>query len=327
MTVARLDLNEIRAARARLGQRIVTTPAHRVTHPLLRTTAAADELWLKLELLQVTGSFKVRAALLHIDDLSEAQRSRGVTAISAGNHAIAVAYAAREAGISARIVMTSSANPARVAACRAYGADLVFAPDIHQGFELGQQIAQAEGRVMLHPFEGRRTALATATVGLELCEQVPALDAVVVPIGGGGLAAGVASAVKLLAPGAQVIGVEPWGADTMYRSLAAGRPVGIDSVDTIADSLGAPYAMPESFELCRHSLDRVVRVTDDELRASMRRLAEAAKLAVEPAAAASLAALSGPLRGEFAGGRVGLILCGSNIDVQTFCALVGGSVP
>jgi threonine dehydratase len=148
---------------------------------------------------------------------------------------------------------------------------------------------------------------------------------VVVPIGGGGLGAGVASAVKLLAPRCDVIGVEPYGADTMFRSFAAGRPVGIDRVNTIADSLGAPYSMPVSFELCRRNLDRIVRVTDEEMRRAMRLLAEGAKLAVEPAAAASLAAIAGPLREDLAGRRVALILCGSNIDVATYCDLVSGA--
>ncbi|HSN72557.1 MAG TPA: pyridoxal-phosphate dependent enzyme, partial [Steroidobacteraceae bacterium] len=310
-----LALDEIGAARAQLGERIVTTPTQIALHPALQELVASGQLFLKLEHFQVTGSFKARGALLNVDALTEDQRSRGVTAISAGNHAIAVAYAARAAGTTARIVMTSSANRLRVEACRHYGADLVFAPDIHRGFELVQEIETREGRTLLHPFEGRTTALGTATVGWELGQQVPDLDAVIVPVGGGGLCAGVASAVKLLQPACRVFGVEPFGADSMWRSFGAGRPMAIDSVDTIADSLGAPYAMPVSFELCRRNVDAIVRVSDGDLRESMRLLAEAAKLAVEPAAAASLAALAGPLRSELAGLRVALIVCGSNIDV------------
>lgn len=316
---------EIRAARAKLADRILTTPTHEARDPVLGSALDGARLFLKLELLQVTGSFKARGALLNVDALTDAQLSRGVTAISAGNHAIAVAFAARAADTSAKIVMTAGANRLRVEACRHYGAELVFAPTIHHAFERGNAIAVSEGRALLHPFEGRTTALATATVGLELCEQVAGLDAIVVPVGGGGLCAGVASAIKLFEPDCRIIGVEPFGADSLWRSFAAGRPVAIDRVDTIADSLGAPYALPVSFEFCRRNVDELVRVTDDELRAAMRLMLEVCHLAVEPAAAAALAALLGPLRGRFAGRRVGLIVCGSNIDLGTFTQLVAGT--
>src|SRR5690606_22963442 len=174
-----------------------------------------------------------------------------------------------------------------------------------------------------HPFEGRTTALGTATLGLELCEQLPALDAAIVPIGGGGLCAGVASAVKLLNPACEVFGVEPYGADSMYRSFEAGAPRSIERVATIADSLGAPYALPISFELCRRNVDALVRVSDDDLRAAMRFLHRNAKLAVEPAGAAATAALLGPLRERLGARRVALIVCGSNIDIETYSKLLG----
>ncbi|HEY7508723.1 MAG TPA: pyridoxal-phosphate dependent enzyme, partial [Vicinamibacteria bacterium] len=166
--------------------------------------------------------------------------------------------------------------------------------------------------------EGPRTALGTATLGLELVEQVPDLEAVVVPIGGGGLCAGVAAAVKLLRPGCRVFGVEPEGADTMRRSFDAGSPQKIDAVRTIADSLGAPHAAPYSFGLCREYVDEVVLVDDDALRRAMLLLFWSAKLAVEPAGAAATAALAGPLRDRLAGRRVALIVCGANIDAPTF---------
>jgi len=145
---------------------------------------------------------------------------------------------------------------------------------------------------------------------------------VIVPIGGGGLCAGVASAVKQLSPRTQVFGVEPEGADTMHRSFRSGRPEAIDKVHTIADSLGAPHAAPYSFALCRRYVDELVLVDDDQIRAAMRLLFRAAKLAVEPAGAASTAALCGPLRIKLQGKRVGLIVCGANIDAATFAALL-----
>jgi threonine dehydratase len=172
----------------------------------------------------------------------------------------------------------------------------------------------------VHPFEGPLTALGTATLGLELVTQVPDLEAVVVPIGGGGLAAGVAAAVKLASPGTRVFGVEPEGACSMRRSLDAGSPQAIAEVRTIADSLGAPHAAPYSFELCRRHLDDVVLVDDAALRRAMRLLFASAKLAVEPAGAAATAALVGPLRSRLTGAKVALVVCGANIDAATFSA-------
>ncbi len=171
---------------------------------------------------------------------------------------------------------------------------------------------------MIHPFEGRRTVLGTAGVGLELSDQVADLDAVIVPIGGGGLAAGVATAIKLAQPECQVFGVEPEGADSMHRSFAAGEPQAIDRVRTIADSLGAPHAAPYTFGLCRRFIDELVKIDDDQIRRAMGMIFGSLKLAVEPAGAAATAALCGPLRDRLAGKRVGVIVCGTNIDIGTF---------
>jgi threonine dehydratase len=279
-------------------------------------------VFLKLELFQFAGSFKPRGALAVMMALAPAQLAKGVTAVSAGNHAMAAAYGARVLGTTAKMVMPKNANPARVAACRALGAEVVLVEDVHAAFAEVRRIEQQEGRSFVHPFEGPLTALGTATVGLEFGRQVADLDAVVVPIGGGGLCAGVATAIKLLQPRCRVIGVEPVGADTMHRSFAAGRPESIDKVRTIADSLGAPHAAPYSFGLCRQFVDELVLVDDDELCGSMFRLFSSAKLAVEPAGAATTAALFGPLREKLAGQRVGLIVCGANLDAGTFSRCV-----
>jgi len=319
-----LTIDEIRRAAARLAEHIVATPVHRLLGPEVETSCGRDsELSLKLELFQHTGTFKARGALLNVLSLSEEARKQGVTAVSAGNHAAAVAFAAARAGVSAKVVMFASANPLRVQLCRAFGAEVVFADNAHAAFELATRLAQQEGRTLIHPFEGRLTALATATIGLEVCEQIPGLQAVIVPIGGGGLCAGVASAIKLIAPACEVFGVEPDGADSMHRSFAAGEPRAIERVATIADSLGAPYALPISFELCRRNVDSLVRVNDAELRSAMRFLLRNAKLAVEPAGAAATAALLGPLRERLHGRRVALIVCGSNIDAASYAKLIG----
>ena len=314
-------LQQIREARGRLGDRVVETPVWRWRGDDVER-AAGTQPFLKLELFQYAGSFKPRGALCNMLALSADPLSRGVTAMSAGNHAMAVGYAARALGTSAKVVMPKTASPARIEGSRAYGAEVVLVEDVHAAITRVKEIEIEEGRTAIHPFEGPLTALGTATLGLELCAQVPDLDAVIVPIGGGGLCAGVASAVKQISPKTQVFGVEPEGADSMHRSFRSGKPEGIDRVRTIADSLGAPHAAPYSFELCRRYLDELVLVNDDQLRAAMRLIFRGAKLAVEPAGAAATAALCGPLRDRLAGKRVALIVCGANIDAPTFTRLI-----
>lgn len=318
-----LTLKDIESARRLLGDRVLTTPVQEWEGPSrAQFLGPRARVFLKLELLQRTGSFKARGALLNMLSLSREQLARGVTAISAGNHAIAVAYAAQVLGIHARLVIIKTANPLRVELSRKYGAEIELAEDAHAGFERVAQIEREEGRVLIHPFEGLRTATGTATLGLELCQQVESIDAVIVPIGGGGLCAGVASAVKLMQPHCRVYGVEPAGADSMHRSFAAGEPRAIERVATIADSLGAPYALPITFDLCRRNVDALALVTDEQLRDSMRLMQRECKLAVEPAGAAAMAALLGPLRAELTDRRVALVVSGSNIDSATYARLL-----
>lgn len=316
-------LANIQETRRRLDPYIVETPVwqwrNQTITPLIGDNSS---LFLKLELFQHTGSFKPRGALSNMLALNEVALGRGVTAVSAGNHAIAVAYAAQILGTTAKVVMPAHANPARVATCRAYGAAVELVANVHEAFTRTRQIEAEEGRAFIHPFEGELTALGTATVGLELCRQVPDLQAVIVPIGGGGLCAGVATAVKQLQPQCRVYGVEPVGADSMSRSRASGKPEAIEAVTTIADSLGAPHAAPYSFALCQQYVDDVVLVDDAALVRAMRLLFAGMKLAVEPAGAAALAALCGPLRERVAGQRVAVIVSGTNIDPTTYSRLM-----
>jgi len=311
------SLPEIEALRARLGDLIRRTPTWH-WRSLAIEELDLSSVHLKLELRQYTGTFKPRGALANMLELSQDQLARGVTSVSAGNHAIATSYAAKVLGSSAKVVMPRNANPARVDACRKFGGEVVLVDDVHQAFAKTKEIEQQEGRAFIHPFEGRHTTMGTATVGLEFCQQVPNLDLVVVPIGGGGLCAGVASAVKQINPNCTVVGVEPEGANSMHRSFAAGSPQSIEAVRTIADSLGAPHAAPYTFSVCRRFVDRLVMVDDSALCRAMHLLFSDAKLAVEPAGAASTAALIGPLREDVKGLNVGLILCGTNIDHRTY---------
>jgi len=318
------SLDQIRAALKRLSGKVVTTPVRLWQDRGIEEAAGAKTtVVLKEELFQRTGSFKPRGALTVMLDLDPEALRRGVTAVSAGNHAMAVAYAARVLATTAKVVMPKTANPFRVEGSRAYGAEVELVDNVHRAFERVKEIEAQEGRTFVHPFEGEKTALGTATLGLEFLEQAGELDSIIIPIGGGGLCAGVASAVKQLSPRTKVYGVEPTGADSMDRSFKAGSPQAIPEVKTIADSLGAPHAAPYSFALCRRFVDEIVLVDDDLLRRAMRLLFLSAKLAVEPAGAAATAALIGPLRNVLEGQRVGLIVCGANIDLQTFSRHVG----
>ncbi|WP_439811633.1 threonine/serine dehydratase [Bordetella bronchiseptica] len=297
------------------------------TTPILERSdfdpVAGTAVCFKFELLQTSGTFKARGAFSHLLALDDAQRQAGVTCVSAGNHAVAVAYAAMRLGMPAKVVMIKTASPARVALCRQYGAEVVLAEDGPRAFETVRRIESDEGRYFVHPFDGYRTVLGTATLGHEWLQQAGELDAVIVPIGGGGLISGIATAIKLAAPQCQVIGVEPEGADAMHRSFAAGGPIRMGPMHSIADSLMAPHTEQYTYDLCRRHVDRLVKVDDDALRAAMRLLFEQLKLATEPACAAATAALVGPLREELAGQRVGVLLCGTNTDPATFARHLG----
>lgn len=317
MSVSGPDISDIGALRERLRETLTPTPVVRCA-AIEAVLGSNTEVVAKLEFLQRTGTFKARGALATLYQLTPEQLAAGVTAVSAGNHAIATAFAAQTLGTTAKVVMMRAANPCRVEACRSFGAEIVFAEDVHQAFEMAELIKNQEGRYFVHPFDGPAIATGTGTLGLEICDQCGDFDAIIIPVGGGGLIAGVANAVKRLRTASEVIGVEPEGADTMHRSLASGAPVRIDEVRTIADSLGAPFAMPYSFGLCQMHVDRLAMVDDRQLRSAMGFLFREMKIAVEPACAASTAALLGPLREELAGKRVVLVMCGSNIDWATF---------
>jgi threonine dehydratase len=318
---APFSVGEIAATADALAPHILETPVWSWRDDTLaRRLGKPTDVVLKLELFQHAGSFKARGALSVMLALDEAARARGVTAVSAGNHAIAVAWAARTLGTSAKVVMPKTADPQRVARCRALGAEAVLAADVHEAFATAERIEREERRSFVHPFEGPRTALGTATLGRELLRQCPGLEAIVVPIGGGGLAGGLSAAVKQLKPECQVFGVEPEANDVMLRSFRSGHPERVPEggYRTIADSLSPPYTLPYSLDLCRRYLDDLVLVSDDALREALALLFRSAKLAVEPAGAAATAALLGPLRERLRGKRVGLIVCGTNIAPERY---------
>lgn len=325
--IGAVSLEAIRKNTAALAGDIRRTPCLTLDTGLMARILDGGSVVLKLECFQHTGTFKARGALSVARSLDADQRARGITAASAGNHAIAAAWAARQIGASAKVVIQSNANPFRVVLAKAEGAEVVMKAPGAETFAEAERLVREEKRHFIHPFEGVLTSLGTAGVGLELMEDAPDLDAVVVSIGGGGLISGIAAAVKQTNPLCKVYGVEPVGAAGMFLSLKTGVPEHLDSVDTIADSLGAPMAMPFGYALCAQHVDEIVLLDDDSICAGMIAFQQEAKLAVEPAAGAALAAVVGPLRAQLQGKRVGVVVCGANIDVDTYLRLMKRGQP
>ncbi len=317
-----LTLDEIRQTAGRIEGYLHHTPIFHWQDAWVRSQLGEGELHLKLEFLQQTGSFKPRGALNNALTRPETERNQGVTAVSAGNHAIAVAYAAKTLGISAKVLMHRKANPLRVAKCQHYGAEVLLVDDITQAFVLLDEIAEKEDRTIIHPFDSAPTLQGTGTLGLEIGDALNDLDTILVAVGGGGLIGGVASALKQMQPAIEVIGVEPVGAAGLTQSLELGRPLEKVTVNTIADSMGAPLHCQMSFGVCQQVIDRMVLVEDDEMCQAMARVYDGLKFALEPAGAAVIAALTGPLQGTLKGKRVAAILCGSNIDESSWLELV-----
>lgn len=312
-------LAEIEAASEKLVGRIVATPTLTLNSDRLTPhLPEGAQVHMKMELFQQAGSFKARGALLAADSLSADQRKAGVTAVSAGNHALAVSWSAGRAGISAKVVMPNSADRIRVDGCKALGAEVVLVDDVEAAFAEVDRLVKEEGRTMMHPFESPYMALGAATCGLELIRSRPDMDVIVLPVGGGGLIAGMSAAIKLVKPDCKIIGVEPTGADSMYRSFELGEAVPIDKVKTIADSLGAPMALPASFAIARENVDEIIRIEDAQMQSTMKLLYDGLKIVAEPACAATTAAVIGDLKDQLEGQNVGVIACGSNISLNKF---------
>ncbi len=312
--------SDFRRQHQKLEGRIIRTPIQQWRTPLKNRLLSKDtEVFWKLELFQKSGSFKYRGALSVIDQMSTKEKQAGVVAGTGGNHGIAVALAAKNAGVDAKIIVPQAMNLFRRKAIDRIGAEMVVVDCISQILDEMHRVAEQEGRTVMHPFESPAITLGAGTLGLEFLDQVPSLDVVIVPIGGGGLASGVACAIKEANSNCEVYGVEPVGANSMQLSIEQGRAIVLHPPPkSIADSLCSPKAESYSFAVCQKYLDGVVLVEEQEIVQAMRILFEEGKLAVEPAGAAATAALLGPLRERCIGRRVGVVVCGSNIDVETF---------
>jgi threonine dehydratase len=308
-----IGLKEILEARQVISGKVHRTPS--ITATLLGKQFGVD-LYFKAEVFQRTGSFKPRGALNKLYSLSENEKDRGVITISAGNHAAGIAYAASLLGIDATVVMPEGAPKSKIDATQGYGATVVLHGDVKGLLSKSQEIQKERNLTFVHPFDDLRVIAGQGTVGLEIVEDVPAPDVVVVPIGGGGLISGVATAIKESNPSVKVIGVEPTGADTMTQSLKQNRPVHPEVINTIADGLAAPFVGEHNLAHVQRYVDEVVLVTDEEMSQAMGLILERCKILTEPAGAAAFAALMHQKFAVKKGARVVCILSGGNVDLS-----------
>jgi threonine dehydratase len=305
---------DFEAARRRVAE-------HAYHTPLLtsRTLSAATgfDVRLKAEMFQRTGSYKIRGPLNKFPQLSPEQRSRGVICSSAGNHAQGVALAAAIHGIKAVVVMATNATPSKIAATRGYGAEVVLHGTIwDEANDRAKELVRDRGLTYIHPFDDLQLIAGQGTVGLEILEDWPEADILVVPIGGGGLISGIALAAKSIKPGIKVIGVESSGAPGMQRSVEAGHPVTLERVDCIIDGLRVKRVGDHNVEIVRRAVDEIVTLSDEEIFEAMLWIMQHCKLVVEGAAAAPVAALLAGLVDAPAGARVVAVLSGGNVGLD-----------
>jgi len=308
----------IRAAEIRIAGHVRRTP---VIHVDARPfgLALTHPLALKLELLQHTGSFKPRGAFNNL--LSRDVPQAGVAAASGGNHGVAVAYAAAQLGHEATIFVPEVASPVKIARIRHYGADVrIGGARYADALERCNAFAAESGALAVHAYDAAETIAGQGTVGIEWEEDAPSLDTVLVAVGGGGLIAGIAA---WLGGRVKVVGVEPQGSRCLHAALEAGRPVDVPVESIAADSLGARRAGDLVFSVAREAVDRVALVPDDAIRAAQRLLWNELRVACEPGGAAAFAALLAGSYRPAAGERVGVLLCGANVDLAELAALTG----
>lgn len=314
-----LSLDDVLTARERIRGRLLRTPT-------FSSRTLSEQIGVpvhfKAELFQRTGSFKPRGVLNKLATLSDDEKARGVISISAGNHAQALAYASAVEGIDALVVMWQTASPLKIAAARGYGATVDDSPpDIPAAFERLDELAAETGRTLVHPYDDPLVMAGQGTVGLELMEDVPEADVVLVQVGGGGLVSGIATTVKGRRPSARVIAVEPELSNALQASMAAGEPVTIEP-RSLADGLNGPYAGPNCVRACLDLGVENVLVTEDELVEAFRWVYGRLKLACEPAGAATAAALlAGKVELE-PGNTVVAVVSGGNVAPEMASAIL-----
>jgi threonine dehydratase len=314
-----VSLADVLAARERIAPHLHRTPLF-PTRTLGRMTNT--ELRLKAENLQRTGAFKVRGAVNAVLQLAPEQLARGIVTMSAGNHGQALAFAASLIGARCVVFVPESAVKAKVEAIKGYGAEVRFAPTMETLKATMEAHQAAEGLHFVHPFGEPAIIAGQGTVGLEILEDFPEVEAIIVCVGGGGLLAGISLAVKSQRPDVRIIGVEPEGADVVRRSLDAGHPLVMEKVQTVADGLAAPFSAPLTMAVIERYADDVILVTDEEILSALRLILERTKLLVEPAGAAAVAALLTNKAGLSHGTKTVATLSGGNIDMARLKGLL-----
>ncbi|MGZ3407607.1 MAG: threonine ammonia-lyase [Polyangia bacterium] len=308
-----VSLDDVRAARERIAPHVRVTPVMRWR----------DDLWLKLEQLQMGGSFKARGACNRVFAADEAKLAHGVVTASGGNHGLGVAYAATRRGVPSTIYLPERAPHSTERRLRDMGARVERrGQDWDDAWAVAEAHARYTGALLVHPFEDPEVIAGQGTIGLELLEQLERFDVVVVAIGGGGLIGGIALTVKSLLPSVRVVGVEPTGATAMKDSMAAGRLVSLGSVATIAGTLAPRNVGPHTLALASRFVDEVVLVSDAEMKAAMKLLWSEARVLVEPAGAAAVAAVAGG-HVDASNKRVAVLVCGANLDTALAAEALG----
>jgi len=311
-----ITLDDVKTARDRIAGRVKRT---QLVSSEAVSARVGCPVYLKLEMFQKTGAFKVRGAFNKVLSIPEDKRGRGLVAVSGGNHAQAVAYVSKQLGLRSVIFMPEKTPRNYLDATKRYGAEVILVPNAHEAF---QQVAEyeADGWTSVHPFDDPLVMAGQGTVGLEIVEDLPAVTDVVVSIGGGGFIGGIATAVKTLRPQARMWGVETEGADAMTQAFAAGKPVLLTHINSIARTLGAPSVSDQTLLMAKKYLESVTLVPDVEAARALRFLLERAKVLTEPAASCTLAATE-RLRERFSpSSQVVLVLCGGNTSVDDVCS-------
>ncbi len=296
-----------------------------VRHPRLieaKRIVPGSQIYIKPENLQHTGSFKLRGAYYKISQLTPEEKAKGVIACSAGNHAQGVAYGATRNGIKSLICLPAGAPISKVEATKGYGAEVCMVPGVYDdAYQRAIELQKEHGYTFVHPFDDPKVIAGQGTIGLEIINEMPEIEAVIVPVGGGGLISGVAMAIKELRPEVKVYGVQSSGAPSMFNSLKDGKIEHLDSVSTIADGIAVKEPGVNTFEMCNRYVDDVVTVTDDEVAATILHLLERQKIVAEGAGAVSVAAAMFnhlPIEGK----KVACLVSGGNIDVTTLNRII-----
>ncbi len=326
-----VEFAAIEAAAERLSGLIGRTPllgsttAGSLAERATGARPAAGRVHLKAEHLQTTGSFKARGTANRIATLPEGQRARGVITLSAGNAGQAYAWAGRAVGVPVTVVMPTGAVRSKIEACRGYGARVILhGAHVGEAFPEMYRIRDAEGLTLVHPFDDPEVIAGNGTAGLEIVDDLPDVDVVVVPVGGGGLISGIAAAVRGRRPAARIYGVEPVGSDALSRALAQDRLVTIQPA-SVADGLGAPFAGEWTLAMARRHVTDIVLLDDQTILAGMRFALERLKQVLEPAGAAALAAVLAGRIPYRDGERVAVVLSGGNVEIDRLGELVAGA--